>query len=88
MKVVRNPELSLHELEGECVLHSIERKKVHVLNHSARFIWNQCATPVTPDELARRLQDEYGIDTETARTDTLKTVNTLLDRFVLTRVEE
>jgi len=88
MKVVQNPELTLHELEGECVLHSPEHKKVHVLNHSARFIWNQCTAPVTPDEIARRLQEQYGIDAETARTDTLKTVDILLDRSILTRVEE
>ena len=80
--------MSLHELDGECVLYDNVNGKVHVLNHSARFIWSQCAAPVTTDELCCRLQEKYGIDDTTASTDIATTVNTFLDRTILKQVEQ
>lgn len=88
MKVVQNPELMLHELEGECMLYDGTAKKVHVLNHSAQFIWDQCLAPVTPDEISRRLQVQYEIDQEAARTHTTNTIRTFLDRAMVTEVGE
>ena len=83
MKVVQNPQLSFHELEDECLLHDEKAGKVHVLNHSARFVWSRCSVAIEKDELARLLSAEYQVDAETALVDTNAIVTSFLERSIL-----
>lgn len=48
------------------------------LNETASFLWDQLKTPKTPEQLASLLEAEFSVDHETALTDTLELLETMV----------
>ena len=66
-------DLLTNETEGELVLFDAADEVVHILNPTARLVWDLCDAQHTPDDMAQVLRAHFAIP---------------LDRDVLADVEE
>ncbi len=61
---------SCHFFEDQLLVFSQKNQGIYELNQSAGMIWLMCEKRMSLDEVAQELSSSYGIDYETARTDT------------------
>ena len=61
MKPNRNPAISVHDIGGELVLYKKEGEAIHVLNQTARVIWELADGLHTIDEMDQTLHDRFSI---------------------------
>jgi len=60
----RKPDILLQEAGEETLLYSPEGRAVHVLNPTARTIWERCDGQHSPDDIARELRASYAVPPE------------------------
>lgn len=60
----RRANLTTRNVDGELIIVDREAQKVHRLNGTATFVWNECDGKTTPAEMAARLAQDHGIDAE------------------------
>ena len=83
MKIKKNPELILRNVEGEAVLiptgsFASKFNGMISLNGPAAFIWEQMENVSSREELVQKMLERYDVDEETARRD----VNGFLDTAI------
>lgn len=59
----------------ELVLLDTGSNRVHQLNATARFIWEACAEPTTPQAIVAALTQAFDVDEATAERDLVKTLS-------------
>jgi hypothetical protein len=65
--------------EGEALIFDPETERVKVLNHTGLTLWRWCETGHTPQDLVRRLSEEYdSVDLDVLRQDVNDFVRELL----------
>ena len=60
----RKPDVLLQEVGDESLLYSAEGEAVHVLNPTARYIWDRCDGQHTAAQIAQELGDSFAIAPE------------------------
>jgi hypothetical protein len=86
MYFVRSESVKEKTVGEDLALYVEQRRSIHVLNSTARFIWESLKEPLTFDELLFMLTESFPVEPDVLRDDLRKT----LDRFkeldvVLTR---
>jgi len=83
----QHPNAAWRELDGEVVVISPADSVLHELNETASFIWRHATGEHTAEEIARRMAEEYEVDSETALADACALVNHLEERKLLVCAE-
>lgn len=88
-----NKEYMLREIAGETVLvptgsASQKLNGMIRLTESAAFIWKQVDTAADLEEIVARVQDEYGVDEDTARRDIYGFLRELYVRGIVQDIPE
>lgn len=65
----KNEAILDRELDGETVLFNLSTNKLHSLNTTASFIWEQCNGENTVDSLVELLGRSFAVKAEQAETD-------------------
>lgn len=76
------------DLTDELLLYDAEGKKFHVLNATMREIYLHCDGRHTVDDLAGILVAEFEVDGPTAKCDTMKVLEKLVDLQIVTSSEQ
>ena len=77
-KKIEALECQTRDLGDEILAYDRERGKVHVLNTTARQIYELCDGSRTVGEIAKQMASKYEIDAEKARCDVLATIERLV----------
>jgi hypothetical protein len=64
MKPLRLPGLSMKDIGGETLLYSEENEAIHVLNGTARAIWDLCDGQHTFIDIEQALRECFSVKTE------------------------
>ena len=75
---LRKEGLLVREVDGEVLVLDTDSDRIHQLNVSASFIWNQLATGAPAEEIAKRLAIEFDVDNDIAYRD----VSAILREFL------
>jgi hypothetical protein len=76
--LVRNPACACCDLGDELMIHDMVSGDVHVLNPTARFIWDNCHSQSSAEDLADGLTAKFsGVDYQCALSDVI----TALEEF-------
>lgn len=71
----RKSEIVIEELGGETLLYHPENRAVHVLNDTAKLIWDLCDGAHTVAEIERSIRDAFSVpETEDVQQDVLNTL--------------
>ncbi len=63
-KPIRNPDITLQDMDDEVLLYSTEAEAVHVLNPTARCIWDLCDGEHTITDIEQSLRASFAIPAE------------------------
>ncbi len=83
------PTFKVREIAGECLIvnqgtFEVNMTKIISLNSSAKMLWESfCDMDFTVEQVAEKLVEVYGIDTDTAQTDASKWVAMLNEQNIL-----
>lgn len=77
--ICQNPATSWREVLGHALIVDHSRRELITLSEVAGLIWKSASNWVHTDQLVKTVQNEYDIDEETAREDTLSFVSQMLD---------
>ena len=66
----RSPDALATEVDGDIMMLVLSTGMYHSLSGVAARIWEVLEVPSTPDEIASRIADEYGVPLEQCRADT------------------
>ena len=58
---IRNSDILLQEAGEETLLYSPEGRAVHVLNPTARFVWDRCDGQHSVGDLAQALREQFSV---------------------------
>ena len=78
LKPIRKPGITAQDIGAETLLYSADEKLVHVLNPSAKLLWELCDGAHTADDMAAALRDNFSIP---AQQDVLGDVQRTLQTF-------
>lgn len=81
--VCQNPLTSWRSILGHTLIIEHSEGEMFTLSDVAGFIWRNASTWVHTDQIIRALQNEYNVDEETAREDTLLFVQQLISISLL-----
>jgi len=73
----RRPDLTVRIIDGEAVILDRNGGRVHQLNQTATFIWNQCDGQVTVENIAGQFAQSYDVDVEVATRD----IRDIIEKF-------
>lgn len=74
----RRTDLVVAELVNQSVLYNSQRQLVHVLNGTAKLVWEMCDGQHSPEQMVERLRQEFAVP---ADRDVLADVLAVLDVF-------
>ena len=74
----QRPDVRIQQVDDEILLLDDQNGYIHQLNETARFVWCQCDGNSTPDEIARRLVEEFDVEEGVALRDVKEIVEKLL----------
>jgi hypothetical protein len=78
---LRNPDIYLKEMGDEAILYDDGMKALHVLNRTARLIWEHCDGYHSIPDIERILRTHFSIDNSVdLETDIRQTLDTLLSK--------
>ena len=83
MKLSVSPDVVFEELGGQAVLLQLEGGVYYKLNGSGSRIWALIQEHRDLDRIQLALEDEYGIDAETARRDVTRLIDDLESRGLI-----
>lgn len=78
MRYRRRTDLTVQSVDEETLILDLNANHIHQLNPTASFIWEQCNSEVSADELAAVFAGHFEVDIETATND----VNTILRQLL------
>lgn len=81
--VQRNPKLIANQMDGEIVMMSIDNGEYYGLDETGSRIWELLESPVSVQKLLDTLLEEFEVDQEECKNDTLEFLNDLLDKNLL-----
>lgn len=81
----RTENLTVHKLDGEFVVLDVEANLIHQLNPTASFIWEQCDTADTAEEIARRVAEAFDVNAADVLPDVERTIQGLLASNLLAK---
>jgi PqqD family protein of HPr-rel-A system len=70
-------DVMFRQVDDEWVVFDPAANQLHVLNLSAALVWSHCTGDFSPHEIARALEDAYGLEGERAQAD----VRAAIERF-------
>jgi hypothetical protein len=73
----RNAGMVVRLVGDECLVLDLETDRIHQLNATASFIWNNFDRAPTPDAMANLLALEFDVAQDTALSDVESTLRTL-----------
>jgi hypothetical protein len=80
---LKDPELVWVQVQDEVVVLDTRTSLYSSLNHSAAKLWVALSTGTTVTELETLLQEDYGVDIETAKRDVASFVEVLREQDML-----
>ena len=81
---IRNSDILLQEAGEETLLYSPEGRAVHVLNPTARFVWDRCDGQHSIHDLAQALREQFAVAPEhDVEGDVRRTVRTFAEKGLL-----
>jgi len=81
--IKRNPELVSSDVDGEKVMMSIESGEYFGLDPVGGRIWELIENPIQVNILIEKLLDEFEVDKELCKTDTLDFLKQLLEKNLI-----
>ena len=81
--LIRNPEQLFSSIDEEVVMLSVPNGEYYNLNPIGSYIWKILETPVTFDEIVRRLCDEYDVEMQQCIKDTSTFIVGLIEKDVI-----
>ncbi|GJQ48662.1 MAG: hypothetical protein HKUEN01_10480 [Candidatus Kuenenia stuttgartiensis] len=74
----------IQDIGKEVVLRNVDEKTIHVLNTTARIIWELCDGEHTIGDIERKLRETFSIPDDTnIRNDIVNTLNALTEKGML-----
>jgi hypothetical protein len=70
----RRSDVTVREVDGELLVLDHRTERVHQLNATAVYIWNQCDGATSVADISKAIATEYGLDTHPAEADVVRTV--------------
>jgi len=71
----------IQDIGNEVVLRNVDEKTIHVLNTTARIIWELCDGEHTIEDMERQLRETFSIpDNTNIRNDIVNTLNALSEK--------
>jgi hypothetical protein len=61
LKPVRISGIKIEEIGKEAVLYSSNQKSIHVLNPTARLIWELCDGQHTPEDIEKEIRRRFAV---------------------------
>ena len=66
--------MTVREVEGELLVLDHRSERVHQLNVTAVYIWDQCDGKTSIADITQAIATEYGLDTRPAEADVVRTI--------------
>jgi hypothetical protein len=83
-KPQRKPEIMANDLGEQMALYSVEGKAVHVLNPTARLIWDLCDGEHSLEEIEAAIRSSFAVpEGQDVQADIQRTVKELSDKNLL-----
>ena len=73
----KSENLSTREVNGDLLVVDQDTNKIHQLNATAQFVWQQCDGETTIATISQKLSDEFEISIDQALGDTATLLDTL-----------
>jgi len=74
----RNPDLVATDMDGDIVMMSIEKGEYYALDGVGPHIWHFLAAPISVQEIAERIGEEYEVDPAQCLNDVRSFIDELL----------
>lgn len=81
----RTQDLTISEMDGELIVLDIAGNQIHQLNPTASFIWEQCDSADTVEEIASRVADLFSVNATDILPDVRRTIDGLLAANLLAK---
>jgi hypothetical protein len=81
--IKRNPEMVTSNIDGEIVMMSIDQGEYYGLDEIGSRIWELLENPITLEQLINKLIEEFEVDEETCKSDTLDFLNQMLEKNIV-----
>jgi hypothetical protein len=75
---IRKENVSIYSLGKEWFLHDNNQGNVHVINETARFIWELCDGRHTPEEMESEIKGSYDVSPDRHL---IENINSILRQF-------
>jgi hypothetical protein len=82
-KIQRNPKMVTSNLDGEIVMMSVENGEYYGLDETGTRIWELLEKTITVDELINSLINEFEIDRETCKHDTMEFLEDMISKNLI-----
>lgn len=79
--------LMVRHLDQELLLLDTLSNKIHQLNQTARFIWQNCDAGHSSEDMAKLLAAEYDVGYDTALRDVVQTVEKLRELDIIVDID-
>jgi hypothetical protein len=79
----RKPDMLFNEIDGEVVMLSIENSEYYGMDKVGSRIWQLLENPMQLKELVARLMDEYDVDEEKCRIETVAFIKKMAEKRLL-----
>ena len=81
---IRNPDILLQEAGEETLLYSHEGRAAHVLNPTARFVWDRCDGQHSTGDITQALREQFAVAPEhDVEGDVRRTLETFAEKGLL-----
>jgi methyltransferase-like protein len=87
MPLEKRADVICSEVDGETLILDVRSSKIHHLNATASYIWNECDGQRSTVEIAETLAQHFEIDINTAKTDVERTVLQLTELNLFLQTE-
>jgi hypothetical protein len=87
MKPIRKPDITARDVGGETLLYSAEEKAIHVLNPTARLVWELCDGEHTVASMEQAIRANFSVTSEHDVTgDIRRTLETFAEKGLLNTI--
>ncbi len=84
MKPIRKPEITVKDIGGETLLYSTKAEVIHVLNATAKLIWELCDGEHTVEDIERVIRSSFAVaDDYNVAADIQRTLQVFADKELL-----
>jgi len=79
----RNSRVAWRVIDGAAVIVTPDDGMVHRLNETGTWLWIEMSSPLSVEQLAVRMTDEFEVEKDTALADVLEFLETLMSRGII-----